>query len=108
MFTARPIILTSTPINTNIPGAVGEQVELTCLVKGKPTPTLAWKRDPEGNDLSAIDENVESISVHEKGITIKTIVTSAGKNVGNKLYCVATNLLGDYTQEYIIRERGRS
>ena len=106
-FTARPIILTSTPINTNIPGAAGEQVELTCIVKGKPTPTLSWRRDPKGNDLSVIDENVKSISMQAKAIKIEIIVTSAG-NVGNKLYCVATNLLGDDTQEYIIRKRGRS
>ena len=99
--------MTSTPIKTNIPGAAGEQVELTCIVKGKPTPTLSWRQDPKGNDLSVIDENVKSISMQEKAIKIEIIVTSAG-NVGNKLYCVATNLLGDDTQEYIIRKRGRS
>ena len=99
--------MTSTPINTNIPGAAGEQVELTCIVKGKPTPPLSWRRDPKGNDLSVIDENVKSISMQAKAIKIEIIVTSAG-NVGNKLYCVATNLLGDDTQEYIVRKRGRS
>ena len=95
-------------MNTNIPGAAGEQVELTCIVKGKPTPTLAWRRDPKGNDLSVIDENVRNISVQAKAIKIEIIVTSARKNVGNTFYCVPMNLLGDDTQEYIIRKRGRS
>ena len=95
-------------MNTNIPGAAGEQVELTCIAKGKPTPTLAWRRDPKGNDLSVIDENVRNISVQAKAIKIEIIVTSARKNVGNTFYCVAMNLLGDDTHEYIIRKRGRS
>ncbi|CAH3172596.1 unnamed protein product, partial [Porites lobata] len=102
----RPTILTSTPITTNIPGAAGEQVDLTCIVKGKPTPTLSWRRDPQGNDLSAIDEKVESITNQVKATTMKIIVTTAGKEVGDKFYCVATNVLGNDTQQYIIRERG--
>ncbi|XP_073256074.1 protein turtle homolog B-like [Porites lutea] len=102
----RPTILTSTPITTNIPGAAGEQVDLTCIVKGKPSPTLSWRRDPNGNDLSAIDEKVESITIQVKATTMKIIVTTAGKEVGDKFYCVATNVLGNDTQQYIIRERG--
>ncbi|XP_073256452.1 uncharacterized protein [Porites lutea] len=102
----RPTILTSTPTTTNIPGAAGEQVDLTCTVKGKPSPTLSWRRDPNGIDLSAIDEKVESITIQVKATTMKIIVTTAGKEVGDKFYCFATNILGNDTQQYIIRERG--
>ena len=105
--TARPTILTSTPITTNIPGNAGEQVDLTCIVKGKPTPTLFWRRGPKGDDLSAIDEKVVSITNQVKATTMKIIVTTAGKEIGDKFYCVATNILGNDTQRYIIRERGR-
>ena len=105
--TARPTILTSTPITTNIPGDAGEQVDLTCIVKGKPTPTLSWRRGPKGNDLSATDEKVESITNQVKATTMKIIVTTAGKEVGDKFYCVATNSLGNDSQQYIIRERGK-
>ena len=82
-------------------------MDLTCIVKGEPSPTLSWRRDPNGNDLSAIDEKVESITNHVKATTMKIIVTTAGKEVGDKFYCVATNILGNDIQRYIIRERGR-
>ena len=82
-------------------------MDLTCIVKGKPTSTLSWRRDPKGNDLSAIDEKVESIINEVKATSMKITVTTAGKGVGDKFYCVATNILGNDTQRYIIRERGR-
>ena len=105
---ARPTILTSTPITTNIPGATDEEVELTCIVSGKPTPTLSWKRDPKGDELSSQnDPKVKSITLQEKTIKMKVVVTKAGKENGDKYFCFAVNLLGNDTQEYIIRERGR-
>ena len=82
-------------------------MDLTCVVKGKPSPTLSWRRDPNGDDLSANDEKVESITNQVRATTMKIIVTTAGKEVGDKFYCVATNILGNDTQRYIIRERGR-
>ena len=82
-------------------------MDLTCIVKGEPSPTLSWRRDLNGSDLSAIDEKVESVTNQVKATTMKIIVTTAGKEVGDKLYCVATNILGNDTQHYIIRERGR-
>ena len=104
---ARPTILTSTPITTNIPGATDEEVELTCIVSGKPTPTLSWKRDPKGNGLSSQnDPTVKSITSQEKIIKMDVIVTKAGRENGDKYYCFAVNLLGNDTQEYIIRDRG--
>ena len=100
--------MTSTPITTNIPGATDEEVELTCIVSGKPTPTLSWKRDPEGSELSSQnDPTVKSITLQEKTIKMKVLVSKAGKKNGDKYYCFAVNLLGNDTQEYIIRERGR-
>ena len=82
-------------------------MDLTCIVKGEPSPTLSWRRDLNGSDLSAIDEKVESVTNQVKATTMKIIVTTAGKEVGDKFYCVATNIVGNDTQQYIIRERGR-
>ena len=100
---ARPTIVTSTPTTTQIPGAEGEQVDLTCIVSGKPSPSLSWKRQLNGNDLSSLNDNkVKSITL-EKDTSVMKVTVSA---VDERFYCVALNLLGRGNQEYTIRERG--
>ncbi|KAL9964639.1 hypothetical protein ACROYT_G028311 [Oculina patagonica] len=99
----RPTSVTSTPTTTQIPGAKGEQVYLTCIVTGKPSPSLSWKRQLNGPDLSSLnDGNVKGISVGKDTSVMKVTVSA----VGEKFYCVAVNLLGRENQEYTIRERG--
>ncbi|XP_078379865.1 protein turtle homolog B-like isoform X3 [Oculina patagonica] len=99
----RPTIVTSTPIKTQIPGAEGEKVYLPCIASGKPSPSLSWKRQLNGKDLSSInDDNVNGISVGKDTSVMKVTVSAAGE----KFYCVAVNLLGRDNQEYTIRERG--
>ena len=100
---ARPTIVTSTPTTTQIPGAVGEQVDLTCIVNGKPSPSLSWKRDLNSiDDLSLQnDGKVESIKAERDTSILAVTVT----NVGEKFYCIAVNLLGSDNQQYTIRER---
>ncbi|XP_078379822.1 hemicentin-2-like isoform X2 [Oculina patagonica] len=99
----RPTFVTSTPTTTQIPGAKGEQVDLTCIVTGKPSPSLSWKRQLNGPDLSSLnDGNVKGISVGKDTSVMKVTVSA----VGEKFYCVAVNLLGRENQEYTIRERG--
>ena len=100
---APPIILTFTTTATQIPGAEGEQVDLTCIVRGKPPPSLSWKRQLNGNDLNSLnDENVKSIT-YEKDTSVMKVTVS---RVGETFFCVAANLLGSDNQEYIIRNIG--
>lgn len=101
---ARPTIVTSTPTTTQIPGAAGEQVDLTCIVNGKPSPSLSWKRDLNAiDDLSLQnDGKVQSITAERDTSIMRVTVT----NVGEKFYCIAVNLLGSDNQQYTIRERG--
>ena len=103
---ARPTIITSTPEDTNIPVPTqpGEEVKLTCIVSAKPLPMMSWKRDLNGNELSSQNDNkVKSVS--EQYNTIEITLTAV--TVNEEFYCVAVNLLGNDTQKYIIRERGR-
>ncbi|XP_078379844.1 hemicentin-1-like [Oculina patagonica] len=99
----RPTIVTSTPTTTQIPGTEGEQVDLTCIASGKPSPSLSWKRQFHGPDLSSLNDNkVKSIAI-EKDTSVMKVTVSA---VGEKFFCVAVNLLGRDNQEYTVRERG--
>lgn len=101
---ARPTIVTSTPTTTQIPGATGEQVDLTCIVNGKPPPSLSWKRDLNAIiDLTSLnDDKVKSIISERDTSILKVTVT----NIGEKFYCIALNLLRSDNQQYTIRERG--
>ena len=100
----RPTITTSTPETTNIPGATGEKVKLTCIVSAKEYAKMSWKRDLNGNELSPQNDNkVNSISHQFNAIEMTVTVTA----VDEEFYCVAVNLLGNDTQKYRIRERGR-
>lgn len=101
---ARPTIVTDTPTTTQIPGAAGEQVDLTCIVNGKPSPSLSWKRDLNAiNDLSSLtDDKVKSITAERDTSIMKVTVT----DIDEKFYCIAVNLLGSDNQQYTIRERG--
>ena len=79
-------------------------MDLTCIVNGKPLPSLWWKRD-----LNAItylttqnDDKVENINSGRDTSILKVTVTS----IGEKFYCIAVNLLGSDNQQYTIRERG--
>ena len=101
--TARPIIVTSTPTSTQIPGNEGEQVDLTCIVSGKPPPSLSWKRQLNGQDLSSLSDKVKSIT-KERDTSVLKVTVSA---IGEHFYCVAVNLLGSDNQQYTIRERGK-
>ena len=96
--------MTSTPTTTQIPGDAGEQVDLTCIVIGKPPPSLSWKRDLNGIiDLNSLnDDKVKSIVSERDTSILKVTVTS----IGEKFYCIAVNLLGSDNQQYTIRERG--
>ncbi|KAL9964644.1 hypothetical protein ACROYT_G028318 [Oculina patagonica] len=99
----RPVIVTTTTTVTQIPGAEGEQVKLTCVARGKPPPTLSWKRQPNETNLTSLnDDNVQSITV-EKDTSVMKVTVSA---VSEKFSCVAVNLLGRDNQEYTIREKG--
>ncbi|KAJ7323708.1 Hemicentin 2 [Desmophyllum pertusum] len=99
----RPTIVTSTPTTTQIPGAEGEQVDLTCIVRGKPQPSSSWKRQLNGHDLNSLnDDKVKSITEEKDTSVMKVTVTI----VGEKFYCVAVNILGRDNQEYTIRNRG--
>jgi len=101
---ARPTITTSTPEATNIPGGTGEEVKSTCVVIAKPSAKMSWKRDLNGNELSSQNDNkVKSIFNHVNAIEM-TLTAAA---VDEEFYCVAVNLLGNDTQKYRIRERGR-
>ena len=101
--TARPAIVTTTPTATQIPGADGEQVDLTCIGSSKPSPSLSWKRQLNGDDLNSLNDNkVKSITVQKDTSVLKVTVST----IGEKFYCVAVNFLGRDTQEYTIRERG--
>ena len=103
--TARPTIVTSTPTSTQIPGDANEQVDLTCIVSGKPPPTLSWKRQLNGQDLSSLNDNkVKSITKERDTSVLRVIVTA----IGEHFYCVAVNLLGSNSQQYTIRKRGKS
>lgn len=98
----RPIIVTSTPTSTQIPGDEGEQVDLTCIVSGKPPPSLSWKRQLNGQDLSSLSDEVKSIT-KERDTSVLKVAVSA---IGEHFYCVAVNLLGSDNQQYTIRKRG--
>ncbi|CAH3167452.1 unnamed protein product [Pocillopora meandrina] len=98
----RPIIVTSTPTSTQIPGNEGEQVDLTCIVSGKPPPSLSWKRQLNGQDLSSLSDKVKSIT-KERDTSVLKVAVSA---IGEHFYCVAVNLLGSDNQQYTIRKRG--
>ena len=102
--TARPTITTSTPEATNIPGGTGDEVKLTCIVRAKPPATMSWKRDLNGNELSPQNDNKVK-SIFKKFNAIEMTLTAAA--VDEEFYCVAVNLLGNDTQKYRIRERGR-
>ena len=96
--------MTSTPTTTQIPGAEGEQVDLTCIARGKPSPSLSWKRQLNGNDLSSLNDiKVKSITVEKDKIVMKVTVSA----VGERFYCVAVNILGLDNQAYTITERGK-
>ena len=101
--TASPIIVTSTPTSTQIPGDEGEQVDLTCIVSGKPPPSLSWKRQLNGQDLSSLSDKVKSIT-KERDTSVLKVAVSA---IGEHFYCVAVNLLGSDNQQYTIRKRGQ-
>ena len=96
--------MTSAPTTTQIPGDAGEQVDLTCIVSGKPSPSLLWKRDV--NSILALnsstDDKVKSITSETDTSIMKVTVSS----IGEKFYCIAVNLLGSDNQQYTIRERG--
>ncbi|XP_068687446.1 uncharacterized protein [Montipora foliosa] len=99
----RPLITTSTPMATNVPGAMGEEVRLSCIAAAKPSPQMSWKRELNGDDLSTLDDQkITSISERQNTIEM-TVVTSA---LNERFYCVAVNFLGHDTQMYRIRERG--
>ncbi|XP_068687447.1 uncharacterized protein [Montipora foliosa] len=99
----RPLITTSTPMATNVPGAVGEEVRLSCIAAAKPSPQMSWKRELNGEDLNTLDDQkITSISQRQNTIEM-TVVTSA---LNERFYCVAVNFLGRDTQMYRIRERG--
>lgn len=100
---APPTIVTSTPTTTQIPGAEGEKVYLTCFVSGKPSPSLSWRRQLNGDDLTALNDNkINSITIEKDKSVLKVTVSA----VGEKFYCVAVNPLGRDNQEYTIRKRG--
>ena len=96
--------MTSTPRTTQIPGDAGEEVDLTCIVIGKPPPSLSWKRDLNAIiDLNSLnDDKVKSIVSERDTSILKVTVT----RIGEKFYCIAGNLLGSDNQQYTIRERG--
>lgn len=99
----RPVITTSTPMATNVPGAVGEEVKLSCIAAAKPSPQMSWKRELNGDDLNTLDDQkITSISERQNTIEM-TVITSA---LNERFYCVAVNFLGGDTQMYRIRERG--
>ena len=90
--------MTSTPTATQIPGAEGEQVDLTCIVSSKPSASLSWKRQLNGNDLNSLNDNkVKSITVQKYTSVLKVTVST----IGEKFYCVAVNFLGRDIQEFI-------
>ena len=87
-----------------VPGAEGEQVDLTCTAISKPTPSLLWKRVLNGTDLtSENDDQVKSITVKNDTSVMKVAVST----VGETFYCVAVNLVGSDNQKYTIRKRGK-
>jgi len=96
--------VTSTPTTTQIPGDVGEKVDLTCIVNGKPSPSLFWKRDV--NDIIVLrpspGDKVNSITTETDTSIMEVTVSS----IGEKFYCIAVNLLGSDNQQYTIRQRG--
>ncbi|XP_015771107.1 PREDICTED: hemicentin-2-like isoform X8 [Acropora digitifera] len=99
----RPVITTSTPLATNVPGAVGELVTLSCIAKAKPPPKMSWKTDLDEVDLEpSNDGKVQQINAQVDSIEL-TVKTSSLNEV---FYCVAVNLLGSDSQIYRIRERG--
>ena len=96
--------MTSTPTSTQIPGAANEEVDLTCIVSGKPPPSLSWKRQLNGQELSSLnDDKVKSITKEKDTSVLKVTVSAIGEN----FFCVAVNLLGSDDQKYTIRERGK-
>ena len=100
---ARPVITTSTPLATNVPGAVGELVTLSCIAKAKPPPKMSWKTDLNEVDLKpSNDGKVTQINAQVDTIELKVKPTS----LNEVFYCVAVNLLGSDSQIYRIRERG--
>ena len=103
--TARPTIRTFTPEDTNIPGAIGKDVKLICIVIAKPPAKMSWKRDLNGNELSRENDNkVKSISSKQPNTIEMTVNVGA---VDEEFYCVAVNFLGNDTQKYRIRKTGR-
>ncbi|XP_067026451.1 uncharacterized protein [Acropora muricata] len=99
----RPVITTSTPLATNVPGAVGELVTLSCIAKAKPPPKMSWKTDLNEVDLKpSNDGKVTQINAQVDTIELKVKTTS----LNEVFYCVAVNLLGSDSQIYRIRERG--
>ena len=102
--TARPTIRTFTPEATNIPGAIGKDVKLICIVRAKPPAKMSWKRDLNGNELSPQNDNKVK-SIFNQSNTIEMTVNVGA--VDEEFYCVAVNFLGNDTQKYRIRETGR-
>ena len=77
-------------------------MDLTCMVNGKPSPSLSWKRDVNSILPLSPDDKVKSITSETNTSIMKVTVSS----IGEKFYCIAVNLLGSDNQEYTIRERG--
>ena len=95
--------MTTAAAVTQIPGAEGEQVDLTCTASSKPAPSLSWKRKLNGTDLTSFhDDQVKSITVKNNTSVMKVTVGT----VGETFYCVAVNLVGSDHQKYTMRKRG--
>ncbi|XP_068687443.1 protein turtle homolog B-like isoform X1 [Montipora foliosa] len=99
----RPVITTSTPMATNVPGEVGEEVKLSCIAAAKPSPQMSWKRELNGDDLRTMGDQKITGIYHRQNSIEMTVVTSA---LNERFYCIAVNFLGRDTQRYRIRERG--
>ena len=77
-------------------------MELTCIAIGKPPPSLSWKRQLNGQELSSLnDEKVQSITTGMDSSLLKVTVSE----IGETFFCVAANLLGSDTLKYTIRKR---
>lgn len=100
---ARPVITTSTPLATNVPGAVGELVTLSCIAKAKPPPKMSWKTDLNEADLKPSNDG-KVTQINAQVDSIEMMVKTSSLN--EVFYCVAVNLLGSDSQIYRIRERG--
>ena len=100
------MITTKDPSSTQIGSDVGANAppaQLTCTVDAYPAATITWSRG-----LTAIESGTNGFSISVSGSTSILTVTMSSESRRGSYTCKAVNRLGEVSQEYQIRKKGKS